>query len=112
MFRRTKLYVHVVFGHVHARLAWAGVAGVAYECLLTRGGVINPIIRPGAATLERVVQSEEVANFVDGLKPELINRLDTTSDCKHQSASQNHGRQVEHTTRRVQGGKELMMRGI
>ena len=38
--------------------------------------------------------------------------LDTTSDCKHQSASENHGRQVEHTTRRVQGGKELMMRGI
>ena len=28
----------------------------------------------------------------------------TTSDCKHQSASDRHGRQVEHVTWRAQGG--------
>ena len=39
-------------------------------------------------------------------------KLDTTSDRKPQSAaSDDHGHQVGHIVRRVQGGKELMMRG-
>ena len=33
--------------------------------------------------------------------------LDTTSDCKHQSASGKHGHQVGYITRRVHGGIEL-----